>query len=65
MPHPPLAVRLDNRNLKFFKKNSIIDQFRVLNEWISEWAYFLNLDMWFQRYLHFSVPRKGLFVDKS
>ena len=51
--------RVDNRNLKFFKKNSIIAQFKAFNEKISEWAYFLNLDEPFQRYLHFKVPTKG------
>ena len=34
--------RLDNRNLKFFKKYSIIAQFKALNERISEWAYFFK-----------------------
>ena len=58
--------RLDNRNLKFFKKNSVVAQFyKALNERISEWAFFLNLDKWFQRYVQFSVPKKGGFVDKS
>ena len=56
---------LDNRNLKFFKKNSIIAQFKVRNERISEWTYFLNLDKRFQRYLHFSVSKTGVFVHKS
>ena len=32
-------ARLD----KFFKKHSIIAQFKALNERISEWAYFLTL----------------------
>ena len=62
--------RLDNRNFKLFKKNLITAQFKALNEnlitaqfkalngRISEWAYFLNLDKQFQRYLHFSVPKK-------
>ena len=47
---------------------SIIAQFKEfkdLNERISEWAYFLNLDKEFQRHLHFSVPKQGVFVDKS
>ena len=57
--------RLDNRNLKFFKKNSIVAPFKILTERISEWVYFLNLDKLFQRYLQFSVPKKGGFVDKS
>ena len=35
--------RLDNRNLKFFKKYSIT-HFKALNERISEWAYFLDLN---------------------
>ena len=47
--------------MKFFKKKSIIAQFKGLNERLSEWAYFLNLDKQFQRYLHFSVPTKGVF----
>ena len=50
----------NNRNLKFFKKSSIIAQFKALiNERISEWAHFLNLGKWFHIYLHFSVPKKG------
>ena len=51
--------------MKFFKNNSIVAQFKALNERISEWAYFLNLDKRFQRYLQFSVPKKGIFMDKS
>ena len=47
--------------MKFFKKKSIIAQFKGLNEGLLEWAYFLNLDKQFQRYLHFSVPTKGVF----
>ena len=46
-------------------KYSIIAHFKALNEKISEWAYFLNLDKQFQRYSHFSPPKKGGFVDKS
>ena len=57
--------RLGNRTLEFFKKYSIIAQFKALNERISEWAYFLNLDKLFQRYLRFSAPKRGGFVDKS
>ena len=57
--------RLDNKNLKFFKKNSIIAQFKTPTVRISELAYFLNLGNQFQWYLHFSVPKKGVFVDKS
>ena len=61
--------RLNIRNLKFFKKHSIIAQFKSL-ERILEWAYFLSLDKQFQRYLNFSAPKKrdgGFveFVDKS
>ena len=40
-------------------------QYKALNERISEWAYFLNLDKRFQRYSHFRAPKKGVFVDKS
>ena len=57
--------RLDNRNLKFFKKYSIITQCKALNERISEWAYFLNLDGQFQRYLYFSAPKKGGFCEQE
>ena len=60
-----IVVRLDNRKLKFFKKNSIVAQFKAINDRISEWAYFLNLDKLFPRYLQFSVPKKRFFVDKS
>ena len=52
-----LVRRLDIRNLKFFKKHSIIAQFKAL-ERILEWAYFLSLDKQFQRYLNFSAPKK-------
>ena len=55
--------RLDNRNLKFFKRNSIIAQFIKPWEGI-EWVYLFNLDKRFQRYLHFSVRKKGVFVGK-
>ena len=55
--------RLDNR--KFFKKYSIIAQIKAFNKSISEWDYFLNLDKPFQRYLYFSTPKKGVFVEKS
>ena len=51
--------------MKVFNKNSIVAQFKALNERISEWAYILNLDKWFQRYLQFSLPKKEVFVDKS
>ena len=34
--------QMDNRNQKFFKKNSIIAQFKVLNERISKSACFLK-----------------------
>ena len=54
-----MTDRLDNRNLKFFKKNSVKAQFKAINERISEWAYFLNLVNQFQIYLHFSVPKRG------
>ena len=54
-----MTDRLDNRNLKFFKKNSVKAQFKAINERISEWAYFLNLVNQFQLYLHFSVPKRG------
>ena len=54
-----MTDRLDNRNLKLFKKNSVIAQFKAINERISEWAYFLNLDKQFRIYLHFSVPERG------
>ena len=40
--------------LKVFGYSSV----QALNERISEWAYFLNLDQQFQRYLHFSAPKK-------
>ena len=58
--------RLNIRYSKFFKKHSIIAQFKSL-ERILEWAYFLILDKQFQRYLNFSAPKKrgGGFVDKS
>ena len=46
-----------SHGIKKKKKNSIIAQFKALNERIPEWAYFLNLDKRFQRYLHFSVRR--------
>ena len=36
-----------------------------LNERISEWAHFLNLDKRFQRYLNFSAPKNGVFLDKA
>ena len=35
-------ARLDNKNLKFFKRYSIIALFKALNERISEWAYFFR-----------------------
>ena len=54
-----MTDRLDNRNLTFFKKNSVKAQFKAINERISEQAYFLNLDKQFQIYLHFSVPKRG------
>ena len=54
-----ICTSTKNRNLKFFKKNSIIAQFKALNEKISEWAYFLNLDELLQRHLHFKVPTNG------
>ena len=54
-----MTDRLDNRNLMFFKKNSVKAQFKAINERISEWAYFLNLVNQFQIYLHFSVPKRG------
>ena len=49
--------RLNIRYSKFFKKHSIIAQFKSL-ERILEWAYFLILDKQFQRYLNFSAPKK-------
>ena len=58
-------TRLDNKDMKFFKKYSIIAQCKALKERISEWAYFLNLDKWFQRYSLCSAPKKGGFVDKN
>ena len=39
---------MDNKNLKFFKKNSIIAQFKTPTVRISELAYFLNLGNQFQ-----------------
>ena len=57
--------RLGNRNFKSFKKNSVIAKFKAINERTSEWACSLNLDKQFQRYFHFSVPKKGGFMDKS
>ena len=59
------TLLVDNKNLKFFKKQSIIAQCKALNERISEWAYFLNLDKRFQTNSHFCTPKKGVFVDKS
>ena len=56
---------MDNINFKFFKKYSIIAYFKALNERISEWAYFSNLDKRFQIYSHFSAPKNGGFADKS
>ena len=53
---------LDNRNLMFLKKDSIVSQFVVLNQRISEWAHFLNLDKRFQRYLCF---KKGGFCGQE
>ena len=52
-----LVCRQDIRNLKFFKKYSIITQLKAL-ERILEYAYFLSLDKQFQRYLNFSAPKK-------
>ena len=61
-----LSCRLDNENLKFFRKCSIMAQCKALDERISEWAYFLNFNKRFQRYSHFSAPKKGgRVVDKS
>ena len=41
-------------------------QFKAVNEGSQNgFIYFFNLDRQFQRYLHFSVPKKGVFVDKS
>ena len=57
--------RLDNKNLKFFKKYSIIAQCKALNGRISEWAYFLNLGKQFKKYSHFSASKKGVFVGKN
>ena len=57
-----VSGRLDNRNLKFSKKNSIVPQFKALNERMSEST---NLDKRFQRYLYFSIPKKAVFGDKS
>ena len=37
-----ISCGMDNINLKFFKKYSIIAYFKAFNERISEWAYFLN-----------------------
>ena len=62
---PKTTVRLKNKKLKFFQKYSVIAQFQGLNERISEWTYFLNLDKRFQRYVHFSAPKKRDSVDKS
>ena len=50
--------RLKNRNLKLFEKYSIIAQFIALNQ--EYWAYVLNFDKRFQRYLHLSAPKKGI-----
>ena len=41
--------RMDNRNLNFFKKNSVVAQFKALNKRISELAYILNLEKRLQR----------------
>ena len=41
-------------------------QFEAVNEGSQNGLiYFLNLDRQFQRYLHFSVPKKEVFMDKS
>ena len=53
--------------MKFFKKYSIVAQCKALNKRISEWAYFLilNLDKWFQRYSRFSASKKGGFCGQE
>ena len=50
---------MENKSLKFFKKNLVIAQFKALNERISECDNFLKLEP------HFSVPKKSVTVDKS
>ena len=50
--------------MKFFRKYLIIAQCKALDERISEWTYFLNFDKQFQRYPHFSAPKKGGFVTR-
>ena len=60
-----IPTKADNRSLKFFKKYAIIVQWKALNEQISEWSYFLNLDEQFQRYLHFSAPKKKVLWTRA
>ena len=49
----------------FFKIIWFLHHLKVLNERISEWAYFLNLTKRFRRCFNFSAPKKGVFSDKT
>ena len=47
-----------SQNWNFFKNIWFLHHLKALNKRISEWAYFLNLTRWFQRYLNFSASKR-------
>ena len=53
------------QNWNFIKITWFLHHLKALNERIWEWAHFVNLDKRFRRYLNFSAPKNGVFLDKA